>query len=277
VPTESADPVPERRYEIHGDTRGGGAARVYRAWDSRCKRWVALKRFQAPNREIERLRQTAAVLIALRHPNIVTFHEWTDDTQGPFLVMEWLEGTTLAGAIAHGVLESKDFLSVARQLLDGLGAIHAAGLLHLDLKPDNVMRVPLASGGYGIKVLDFGLARPINPLPEQILPAKDAMTGSVHAMAPEQFNREPPDVRTDLYALGCVFYQLLTGTPPFTGETGVDVMISHLRHQVIPLEKLRPDIPAALCSWVMQLLESDPAGRPASAAAALRQLNVVGK
>ena len=143
------------------------------------------------------------------------------------------------------------------------------GLVHRDLKPGNLMVIWLASGKFQIKILDFGLAKFSRTATRQTEDQEAGIMGSIFFMAPEQFERLPLDARTDMYSLGCIFYQILTTNYPFNGQTGPEVMVSHLQHHVRHLVEVRPDLPVWLADWVMWLISRDMEERPADARIAL--------
>ena len=272
--------IETQRYLIGECVGRGGLGSVYRAWDARLGRWVAIKRLVNPlgssHEDLQaKVGREAAALAAFQHPNIVTVHDFGTDEEGPFVVMEFIEGATMDKVVEQAPFDLRSFLMLAEQSLAGVAAAHHAGLLHRDLKPGNIMLAWLPGGDFQVKILDFGLAK-FSPQPqEQTLDQGNALFGSIWFMAPEQFRREPVDTRTDLYALGCVLYFALTGANPFTGDSVAEVMAAHLHHQVPPLAPLRPDVPEPLCDWVMRLISLSPTSRPnnaAEAAAILRGL-----
>ncbi len=265
------------RYQIQDKIGQGGLGTVYKAVDSQLKRPVALKRVvtvkdkESTGDSADKLLQEAHTLSALQHPNIVTVYDVGKDSKGAYVVMELLEGETLEETIARGALPFEDFKEVVTQTLEGLIAAHAAGLIHRDLKPSNVMLRWLPSEKFQLKILDFGLAKFSKTPSLQTIDQGDAIMGSIYFMAPEQFERIPLDVRTDLYSLGCIYYYTLTAKYPFRGENAPQVMASHLQHRVKPLEELRPDLPPYVCHWVMHLLARSMEHRPDSAKDALRE------
>jgi serine/threonine protein kinase len=267
------------RYQVQEPIGKGGAGQVYRAWDTQLNRWVALKRLHgglnAEDQQEAHIFQEATTMATLQHPNIVTLFDFGADAEGPFVIMELLEGENLDEVVARGVFPLAEFAQLARQALEGLIAAHHVGLIHRDLKPSNVMLTWLPSGAFQVKILDFGLAKFISAPQLQTVHQDGTMLGSVFVMAPEQFNRQPLDERTDLYALGCLLYYTLAGQFPFRGETIQDVMIAHLQHHVENLETIRRDLPAALCRWVMRLLCAEPSHRYGNANEALKVLNEI--
>jgi hypothetical protein len=183
--------------------------------------------------------------------------------------MELLKGETLDQVAERGKLSVEDFREVVVQVLEGMVAAQSLGLVHRDLKPGNLMVNWLASGKFQIKILDFGLARFSRTAVPQTQDQEDGIFGSIWFMAPEQFERLPLDGRTDLYSLGCIFYEILSQRHPFDGRTPVDVMVSHLNHTVEPLGLLRSDVPPWMASWVMWLISRSMDDRPANARTAL--------
>ena len=277
---ENATNGSTQRYQPGECVGRGGLGAVFRAWDLRLERWVAIKRLTIDPGlgagEIEaKMRGEANALAALQHPNVVTIHDFGTDEDGPFVVMEFIEGQTLDEFVERAPFDYASFIELATQALAGLVAAHRVGLLHRDLKPGNLMLTVSPDGSFQVKVLDFGLAK-FAPLPmTQTLDQGDTLLGTIFFMAPEQFGRGALDVRTDLYALGCVFYYALTGCHPFTGDSVAEIMASHLRHEVRDLGPLRPDVPGPVVAWVMRLLSLVPAERPAQAADALAALRAI--
>ncbi|HRK17250.1 MAG TPA: serine/threonine-protein kinase, partial [Prosthecobacter sp.] len=253
----------EGRFQILSTLASGGRGTLYRAWDKTRNCDVALKRPRAEAGARAEIERESRRLYALRHPGIARVLDYGEDAEGPFLVLELIQGETLEARLGKGRLGLADFRALVERTLEGIGAAHEAGLLHLDLKAENIM-LPWVRGAAPQAVLvDFGLSREPGP-------AGAEAAGSVHGMAPEQFSGGEVDARTDLYALGVVYYQALTGRLPFQGETKPQVITAHLRHAMTPLQELRPDLSPELCAWVEGLLSVNPDERPASAEAALR-------
>jgi len=264
------------RYELSRLLGEGGLGMVHLAWDHRLQRQVAIKRLrQLPethDRFLERGMQEALTLAAAQHPHIVTIYDYGQDAEGPFVVMEYVQGETLEQRIARCPLDEANFLLLARQCLEGLSAAHAKGVIHRDLKPSNLMLAESVTSLFQVKILDFGLAKIINRPSVQSEGAGESIFGSIYYMAPEQFNRQPLDARTDLYALGCIFYESLSGVVPFGGEVVAEVMASHLAHNVTPLSDRLPALRPDLADWIMRLVAYRAVDRPPHAAAALSQL-----
>ncbi|MEM1294854.1 MAG: protein kinase [Verrucomicrobiota bacterium] len=267
------------RYQIQEKIGQGGLGAVYRAFDSQLKREVALKRILTPeqaNKEdveeaAQKLMKEATVMSSLNHPNIVTVFDIGQDESGGFVVMELLDGETLDETVGRGLLTLNDFSEVVNQTLEALIAAQSVNMLHRDLKPGNVMVIWRASGKFQIKVLDFGLAKISDAPSVQTIDQGDAILGSIYFMAPEQFERLKLDFRTDLYAMGAIYYFSLTGKYPFDGESAPQVMAAHLQHKVKPLKEVRPDLPDDVCQWVMWLINRDMKRRPADAREALER------
>jgi serine/threonine protein kinase len=265
----------EERYEIRGKIGQGGLGSVYRGYDKRMNREVAIKRIaQADDPESQRegtdqLIQEAGALASLQHPNIVTVYDVGTDDDGPYVVMELINGRTLDELIERAPLTWQDFKEMAMQTQEALIAAHELNLIHSDLKPSNLMLTWLPSGKFQVKIVDFGLARLVQSQSREDLESIEAVFGSIFFMPPEQFERAPLDARSDLYSMGCVYYQALAGRYPFDGMTGNEVMSSHLDHRVSPLQHVRAGIPRWACDWIMWHLNRHPHDRPESAREAL--------
>jgi serine/threonine protein kinase len=260
------------RYEVLRRLGAGGAGVVFLAEDVLLGRRVAIK--SLPGADAALLHAEASRLASLQHPHVVTIHDVIESDGELCAVMEYIEGSSLDGD--HGPMGFGEFTAFARQMLGGLAAAHAAGLVHRDIKPGNIM----LSGQAGTsdrraRILDFGLAKELQAPAVQTIDHSGALTGSIFVMSPEQLTRQPIDHRTDLYSMGCVFYFALTRRNPFDGATIAEVVASHLGHAFHPLRTWRPDLPETLCAWVESLFAFLPADRPESAAAALQGLEQV--
>lgn len=271
---EAENALVGRRYALEKELGRGGVGEVLLAKDTQLERWVAVKRIHMDMGESGKRAQFAVneakLLASLQHPNIVTVYDILDHDGDVLMVMEYLSGYTLEEL--KDPLYVEDFVQVAKQSLNGLGAAHSIGLIHLDIKPTNIMLTWLTTGHLHVKLLDFGLATLMeNPMAQSIQPS-GKLLGSVYTMAPEQFEQDPVGLYTDFYALGCVCYHALTRDDPFQGNNTEEVMQAHLAHNFIPLSQRRPDLPLTLCSWVETLMARDPESRPANAEAALKSL-----
>jgi TolB-like protein/Tfp pilus assembly protein PilF len=248
----------------------GGMGVVYRAHDKQLGRAVALK-FLLPHYNLDpsakaRFQREAHAAAALDHPNLCTVHEVGTTERGwLFLAMSLYEGETLRARLKRdGSLPVSECLEIARQIAEGLQAAHAAGVVHRDLKPGNVMLLPDGT----VRILDFGLAK----ARDHSLSETGEHFGTVSYMSPEQVRGDKVDGRTDLWALGVLMYEMLTGRKPFNGDEEVAVALAIL-HDEPPLPSTyRSEISAALESFVLRLLRKDPARRYASAELLLRDL-----
>ncbi len=262
----------EERYEIRGKIGQGGMGAVYRGYDTRMSREVAIKRISIANDDpalkeesIRQLIKEAGALASLQHPHIVTIYDVGADEDGPYVVMELISGKTLDELIERAPLTWPDFRELALQTQEALIAAQELNLIHGDIKPSNLMLTWLPSGKFQMKIVDFGLATLTQSQSLEELQQMESVFGSIFFMAPEQFERVPLDARTDMYAMGCVYYQALTGTYPFKGETGHEVMVSHLHHTVTPIQEVRSDIPIWACEWIMWQINRQAVDRPDSA------------
>ena len=281
------DPSPPRRvadrYELKDLIGQGGLGDVYRAWDHHLGRPVAVKRVrvqlaQNDRRLAEQTWREAMTTACLQHPNIVTIFDYGIDNEGAYVVMELVEGETLEHALSRGPLQFDDFRRFAEQSLDGIRAAHALGLIHRDLKPGNFMIARFgAEAPFTVKILDFGLAKYLDTPQPQSMDHFNSLMGSIHYMAPEQFQRQPLDHRTDLYSLGCIFYEAVTGHPAFDAANVSELIDAHLKSTPHPMRHLRRDISTQLEKWVMRLLERDPNRRFLTATDALKTLPSLGE
>lgn len=265
------------RYKIYEKLGAGGVGAVFRAYDSQLKRWVAVKRLMtaseaATDKDIaSELRREADALASLRNPNIVTIFDVAADEEGLFMVMELLQGEDLADVVARGPLPYDDFKELASQCLEGLLAAHQHHILHRDIKPENIKVERLPGGRLQSKIIDFGLARAGLRARKQTEDQEGTVMGSIYYMAPEQLTREPVDERTDLYSLGCVFYEALSGRKAFDGDSMGDVIDKHINHDVTPLHVIAPHVPQWLGAWCARLMAQKPDDRPANAQQAIEE------
>lgn len=265
------------RYQVRGRIGRGGMSAVYRAYDTVMGREVAMKRL-LPIEETnlneaagEALAREAAALARFSHPNVVTVFAFEEDGDGPYVVMELVEGEDLHTIMKSGALSWEDFRDVAGQCLEPLVAASELNLLHRDIKPGNLMLTATASGRFLVKVLDFGLSKFSQQPSLQTLDQRGSFLGSIDFIAPEQLELRPLDQRTDLYSLGCVFYYMLTQESPFTGSNPAETSMNHLRHRCTPIGERRADLPPLVADWIMRLISRDPEHRPADAREALTQ------
>ena len=215
------------RYHVAGRIASGGMGEVYRAHDAVLAREVAIKvlhpQFAHDRGFVERFRREARAAAILNHPNIVGVYDWGSTDGTYFMVMEYVPGTNLRSLLAeHGRLDPSQVVDVTTQVLAALGHAHGHGIVHRDVKPENI----LVTREGVVKVADFGLARAFAEA--SVSQAEGTVTGTVQYLAPEQIQGEPADPRTDLYALGVVMFECLTGRSPFTGETSLAIAYQHL-------------------------------------------------
>ncbi|MBL9116352.1 MAG: protein kinase [Verrucomicrobiaceae bacterium] len=267
----------EARYKIYEQLGAGGNGAVFRAYDTQLKRWVAIKRLITAADDggriptTEELRREADTLASLRNSSIVTIFDVATDEEGLFMVMELLEGPDLADTIQSSPLGQDDFKQLAEQTLEGLLAAHQLRILHRDIKPENIKVERLPGGRLQAKLIDFGLARSGLGARKQTEDQSGSVMGSIYYMAPEQLSRQPVDARTDLYALGCVLYEAISGRKPFDGKSVNEVIDKHLDHDVVPLGQMCPHLPHWLTYWVMRLMACRPDDRPATAQQAIEE------
>jgi serine/threonine-protein kinase len=256
------------RYDMLERLGAGGMGVVYRARQLGVERDVAIKVVGASMAgdadALGRFRREARLLSNLRHPHLVTVHDFgvTDDGLA-YLVMEMLQGRPLADLLAADTaLSLERALTLFDQACAGLEAAHAQGTIHRDLKPDNLFVERLPDGSEHLRVLDFGLARSDDA--RSLATAAGAVMGTPAYMAPEQARGEATDARTDLYQLGVVLFQMVSGRRPFLGPTPISVMVQHLNAPPPSLDSLCPGLPPALSALAAELLEKDPDRRPQS-------------
>jgi len=245
------------RYELGPVLGEGGMARVHRGYDRHLRRPVAVKVLAPPyDRDrafVERFRREARSAAGLSHPNVVSVFDSGSYHGTHFIVTELVEGQTLADRLQAGPMPSEEAVAVAVDVCRALEAAHARGLIHRDIKPGNVML--LLDGR--VKVVDFGIARAAG---SDTLTGTGVVLGSTAYLAPEQASGQPVDERADLYALGCVLYEMLTGAVPFRADTPVATMYRHVNEEPPPPSSIRP-VPAGLEAIVMRCLEKDPRRR----------------
>jgi serine/threonine protein kinase len=260
------------QYEIIEAIGAGGMGEVYRARDSRLGREVAIKVMAdriATDPDMRRRFETEArAVAALSHPSILAIHELAVVEGAPISVMELLQGETLRTRLAGGPLPWRDAVHIAASVAEGLAAAHARGIVHRDLKPENVF---LTTDG-GVKILDFGLAvlRSNAPVPDPDAPtiaatAQGTVLGTLGYMSPEQVAGERVDGRSDIFSLGCVLYEMISGRRLFHGSTPQEVIAGLMRDRVPPLSGVDPLAPAELKAILSRCLERAPARRFESA------------
>ena len=265
------------RYEILSLIGVGGMGEVYKARDTRLNRIVALKRLTAhvaANHESrKRFEREALATSTLNHPHICTLHDVGEHEGTEFLVMELVEGETLAARLQRGALPMSEALRSAAQVTEALAAAHRHGIVHRDLKPANIMLT-----AHGVKLLDFGLAA-LRPPPglidgglDKVSSAAGTILGTLQYMSPEQIQAKPIDGRSDIFAVGAVLYEMLTGRKAFDADSPAGVVAAVLDHTPQPLKNERAGVPAALEWAVAHCLTKAADERWQSAADLARQL-----
>jgi eukaryotic-like serine/threonine-protein kinase len=258
------------RYQILEKLGEGGSGAVYKAYDKTLNRQVAIKRLSSMKDAVRTadiktaLCTEASLMARARHPGIITTYDLAEDQEGMFIVMELLSGQELTKWIRSKPMDWPDFVQTVLQTLSAIIAMHQKGILHLDLTPDNIRMQRQNDGCVQAVIIDFGLAQHAPKPVRQRLGTDGRLFGSVRYMAPEQFHLREVDARTDLYALGCVYYQCLTAKAPFRGATSEAIRDAHLNHQLNPLHQMRPDLPQSICDWIDWMIKPQIHQRPST-------------
>jgi serine/threonine-protein kinase len=258
-------------YSIQFELRAGGMSRVFVADDVALRRKVVIKVLNptlAATVSIQRFQREITLVAKLNHPNIVPVLSAGEVDGLPYFIMPYIEGESLRGRIGRGPLSVRETVGILKDVMRALGYAHGAGIVHRDIKPDNILLA-----GSAALVTDFGVAKAVSAARERgAVQAGHTITGvgislgTPQYMAPEQAAADPnADARADFYALGIVAYEMLVGSPPFHGRTPQALLAAQLTELPPPLASRRYDIPIALSNIVMQCLEKDPADRPRTA------------
>ena len=259
----------QQRYRLEAELGRGGMGLVYRAKDIQNEREVAVKVINPATANALTLGQftrEAEITSRLNHPHIVKVFETNSlETETPYIVMELVKGKSL-DEIKN--LTYARIIDIATQICDALEHIHDQGFVYRDLKPDNVI-LEIKGFHYFVKLLDFGLARPRG---EAYLPNESSLAGTVFYLAPELISGQTADVSSDLYALGALLYEMVTGRVPFSNFDEQSILSQHLEEKVPPPDQSRSDIPAELNTIILHLLEKDPSDRFANAGEVRRAL-----
>jgi eukaryotic-like serine/threonine-protein kinase len=257
-------------YEVIDLLGAGGMGEVYRARDTRLDRVVAIKILPAqlssdPARK-QRFEREARTISKLSHPHICTMHDIGHQEGIDYLVMECVEGDTLARRLERGPLSTDQVLKLGVQIADALDKAHGSGVVHRDLKPGNIMLT-----GTGAKLLDFGLAKPVTPvsdpaamtMSDKAAPLTDGGTivGTFQYMSPEQIEGKEVDGRSDIFSFGAVLYEMLTGRRAFEGKSRISVASAILEKEPLPVDKIQPAAPSALAHAIQRCLAKDPEDR----------------
>jgi Protein kinase domain len=261
------------RYEIVRQIGRGATAVVHLARQSDLDRLVALKElagsYAADPAFVERFLRESRLAASLNHPNVVTVHEYFEHDGAAYIAMEYFERGSLRPLI--GMLTLPQVAGVLENLLAGLAHAEAHGVVHRDLKPENVM---VASNG-SVKIADFGVAKALQSDGSAPLTETGATVGTPAYMAPEQALAAHVGPAADLYAVGIIAYELLTGAVPYRAEVALALLLQHVNDPVPSPRAARPDVDPALSRWVERMLAKEPAGRPVSAAQAWDELDEI--
>jgi serine/threonine-protein kinase len=248
------------RYELVENLGKGGMAMVYRARDRMLERSVAIKVLREDYSQdqafLDRFRQEAKAAANLSHPNIVTVHDFGLDSGQLFIVMEYVPGTDLKSLIKQrGRFTPEEAVPLLVQACAGIGYAHRAGLVHCDVKPQNLLVTP----DMRLKVTDFGIARALSTIhPDE---KSTIVWGSPQYFSPEQAAGGAPSPASDVYSLGVIMYEMLTGTLPFHANTAAQLARLHLEAEPVPIHELLPTIPPALEQIVNKVLSKEPSQR----------------
>ena len=267
------------RYKLASMLARGGMAEVWEAHDEVLSRPVAVKTLQAHLSNdgvfLERFRREAVTAARLAHPCVVATYDTGIDSGTPYIVMELVRGETLRQMLsAQGALDPPTAFFVARQIADALSGAHGAGLVHRDIKPANILLVDDGWGGLRVKVTDFGIAKASEGLGAD-LTRTGTVLGTPKYLSPEQIRGLEPDARADLYSLGVVLFEMLTGDPPYSGNTDMATALAHLNDPIPRLPDHAPGLPREVDRLVTDLLAKDPAERVGSAQVLLERIDAL--
>jgi serine/threonine-protein kinase len=275
------------RYEIREHIATGGMASVFKTWDRRVERIVAIKILRSLDkndlRAVERFRREARAAAALAHPNAVTIYDFVEEAGQYFLVMEYINGPTLKQLIAQRrQLQSRETIDITAQVCAVLQVAHARGFIHRDIKPQNIMLAGSGRGGGGmasgivdggplVKLTDFGIVRVAE---DAGLTNSGIVLGTADYLSPEQARGETLTASSDLYSLGVVMFEMLTGRPPFVGPTAVSIAMQHASTNPPPLRSFNATVPPNVEQLVIRCLAKEPEDRFSSAAEMQQALRV---
>jgi serine/threonine-protein kinase len=246
------------RYELVNHVARGGMAQVYLAKDLLLDRPVALKvlfpELSVDQAFVRRFRREAQAAANLTHPNIVSIYDWGEGARTYFIVMEYVDGRTLAQLIAQGPLEPTRAASIAADVAGALAFAHRHGVIHRDVKPGNV----LIDNSGQVKVTDFGIARAVGGGAQEGLTQTGAVMGTATYFSPEQAQGQPVDARSDIYSLGVVLYEMVTGRIPFAGDNPVAIAYKHVREDPVAPTLVNQAVPPPLEAIILQAMAKDP-------------------
>lgn len=246
-----------KRYETCEVIGKGGTAIVYRAVDIVMNRDIAFKRFFTDKDGNDYLGEIETIA-QISHPNVVVTHDAGEDEEGAFIVMSLIDGMDLQEFLKLEKFDLMRFMRFASQVLEGLLAVHTKRILHLDIKPSNIMIASYGAGRMHAQLIDFGASKLMNEEGYVASSKKSQFQGSVYSMSPEQFKLENLDQRSDIYSMGCVFYETLTREVPFQGDSAITVMASHLQNIYTPMSN---EFPEKLAAIISKMISLDPEDR----------------
>src|SRR5215471_17484780 len=266
------------RYLLQSRIGSGGMATIYRARDLEADRIVAVKvlreTYSTDPKFVARFQREARAASALKHPNIVQVYDYGQTNGNYYIVMELIDGTDLRSYLStYKVLDVDRAIIIAHDVALGLGAAHRRGIVHRDVKPQNV----LVGRGGSIKLTDFGIASVYKDINAERLTTTGMTLGTVQYYAPEQAQGEIVTPAADVYALGIVMYEMLTGHPPFDGDTPVAVAMQHIQDPPTPPSQLNPSIPPVLEEIILHSLEKVPEMRFRDGSQLARALETLGE
>jgi serine/threonine protein kinase len=252
------------RYEIIEELGAGGMGRVYRAYDRKIEEEVALKLIRpdiaAERRTVERFRNEIKTARKITHKNVCRMHDLGEEGKNLFIIMEYVRGEDLKSLMRRArILATSTAVSIARQVAEGLGEAHRIGIVHRDLKPGNIM---IDKEG-NAKIMDFGIAR---SLARAGTTAEGAIIGTPEYRSPEQVEGKPADQRADIYALGVILFEIVTGRPSFEGETSLAIAHKHRYEPAPDPRTLNPQIPEDVSHLILRCLEKEKEKRYQTAA-----------
>jgi DNA-binding NarL/FixJ family response regulator/tRNA A-37 threonylcarbamoyl transferase component Bud32 len=275
----------EEKYKIESCIGSGGIGSVYKAKHMFMERTVALKMLRAETAEdrlaLRCFQREATAIAAVQHPNIVSVYDFGISKSGePYLLMEYIEGVDLADLLhKHGRLLFSHFIPLALQVCDGLEAAHSRGIIHCDLKPSNIL-ITGAFPAEVVKLVDFGLVQmaPQDPNPQMQVTQKNFVCGTPSYMPPEQCIGKPADARTDIYALGCIIYEALSGVTAFVGDSPMEIFAKQIESTAPVLSSVCPEgcFPPGLDQLVSSMLAKNPDERPQNLRDVKMQLRKLG-
>ena len=259
------------RYRVDELVARGGMSEVYRGWDVRLDRRVAIKvltrSLAADGAAVRRMEREARAVASLQHPNVVAVYDHGEEGDGtPFLVMEWIEGRSLKDVVADGPLPEQEARRITLQLLSALEHAHEHGIVHRDIKPQNVLMTPDGVA----KLTDFGIARSIDAT--HGLTMAGQIVGTAAYLSPEQAKGQPVTAASDVYSVGAVLFEMIAGRPPFAADTAMATALMHVDDPVPDVRALRRDASPAIAAVIARAMAKRPADRYPSAAAMAAEL-----